>query len=1065
MKPLRHSLFGSVFFISWLIFMCSPGLADDTCVFGVTADDVPPNIVILLDTGAEMEQIEWHDDYDNSIDYTPTVALETDVVPGPGGNGFFNQYGYTVKKKATNNYYLRPIQSDLTPDPDDADGLFSTTNAFTINGRTVSLPFAPSTVAVDGVIDNASNFRYSKNYLNWIFFAKDATDTNFLYDPANPVVPIDALPAKSRLYHAKQAIITVLKTTSNQAQFAIYYFVGDEGASQKQPFKMALTTPLQPDPGDNELIPEFANNINAMDTNSSSPLAEGLATVGEYYSIPKSGVIDEYCQKNFVIVMTPGVSSDDQTFVSTKLGDDWAGLSDYDGDSNDAAKTLTIDGTTYTIPTNTQGSTYLDDVAHYFYMHDIVAYNEGFQNVLTYTVGFMGDQESNLFLINTSNNGNGNLNLYDTNDPEYGKYHFTADSPGELSEQLLAAVNQILSETSTFTAPVVPVTRTTSGNRIYMAFFKPSEGNFWEGNVTKFGISDTNQIVEPDGDAATWPNGAMRENAEPYWATEDWAADATSDTPKDDGIHNSSRNIYTYLGVDTDLTLDSNKFSTDNTDLTAAVLGNPTHTTAEIINYIRGADVFDEDDDSDTGENRSIITGDVLHSEPLVVYYDDDTTMVYFGANDGMLHAVLDTDTSGTEAWAFIPADQLPRLKDIVEGSEHQYFVDSSPKAFINDVDEDGTIESGDGDQVILVCGQRKGGTSYFALDVTDPSNPSLKWIIDQSQADFAEFGETWSEPQFGAVDDNGTTKDVFFIGGGYSSDNLKGNAVFVVDVSTGDLVKKFTAGMAYCFPSSVRVIDADSNGFVDKVYVGDVGGQMWRFGKFTEADGVTPLTFPNSDENIDNWTGQIIFNATNTRKFFYPPSVALEKEYDLLFMGTGDREDACNQATSDRIYCVKDTHAAATFAESDLVDVTVEDPAALPDIPGADNGWYIQLAAGEKVLAEGTLFYKAYYVSTFTPNDDVCVPGGAGEIYALSYLTAEAVIDFGGDALIRSDVIGGGIPSKPVMVVTEEGQKLFISVGSTNPDAESEEVGAGIIAVEPLAPPANLFYLWWIAL
>ena len=29
--------------------------------------------------------------------------------------------------------------------------------------------------------------------------------------------------------------------------------------------------------------------------------------------------------------------------------------------------------------------------------------------------------------------------------------------------------------------------------------------------------------------------------------------------------------------------------------------------------------------------------------------------------------------------------------------------------------------------------------------------------------------------------------------------------------------------------------------------------------------------------------------------KFFYPPSVTLEKGYDLVFMGTGDRENACD--------------------------------------------------------------------------------------------------------------------------------------------------------------------------
>jgi type IV pilus assembly protein PilY1 len=434
-----------------------------------------------------------------------------------------------------------------------------------------------------------------------------------------------------------------------------------------------------------------------------------------------------------------------------------------------------------------------------------------------------------------------------------------------------------------------------------------------------------------------------------------------------------------------------------------------------------------------------------------------------------MLHAVYDSEDDthpdyGKELWAFIPPDQLARLKDIIEGPDHLPFVDSSPKAFINDVDEDGVIEAGD--QVILICGLRGGGSSYFALDITDYNNPQLLWTIDPSQADFAELGETWSEPQFGVVETTADSDgvDVFFIGGGYSSDNTAGKAVFAVNVSTGALVKKFNTGMNYSFPSSVRVVDADNNGFVDKVYVGDHGGQMWRFGKFTDAGG-DPLTFPDSDENIDNWTGQIIFDSTNARKFFYPPSVALEKEYDLMYMGTGDREDACNTTSSDRIYAVKDTHTSTTLTEADLVDVT--DPAApLPDIPGGDNGWYIRLAiTGERVLAEGTLFYKTYYIPTFSPSEEPCLPGGIGKMYALNYLTAEAALSFGGAELIRSDEIGGGIPSKPVMIITDEGQKLLISVGSTNPEATSEETGAGIVIVDPLAPPINLFYLWWVEL
>jgi len=392
---------------------------------------------------------------------------------------------------------------------------------------------------------------------------------------------------------------------------------------------------------------------------------------------------------------------------------------------------------------------------------------------------------------------------------------------------------------------------------------------------------------------------------------------------------------------------------------------------------------------------------------------------------------------------------------------------------------DNGDGEIGAGEQVILVCGERKGGTSYFALDVTDPLSPSLLWTVNQG--DIPELGETWSEPRFGlvktsAADTTGTA--ACFIGGGYSSANSMGKAVIALNALTGGVVRKFSGitGMDYSFASAVLAIDTDSNGFVDKVYVGDLGGQMWRFGSFNDSYG-SPLEFPESDENINNWEGQILFlgDPAHTREFFYPPSLALEKGFDVLFMGTGDREDACSTSSANRIYCVKDTHASTTFGEADLVDVT--DPTATPpylddeigdvDENGyVDEGWYIQLAAGEKALAEGSLFYKVFYITTFTPNNDPCLPGGTSKLYALSYLTGEAVLDIDEDGDVeRSVEIGGGIGSMPVLVLTEEGEKLLISVGSTNPDVESQETGAGIVAIDPLAPPRNIFYLWWVEL
>ena len=1297
MKRMTHYNLTIILTMFSLVFMAYPGVADDTCVFSVTADDIPPNIVLLLDSGAEMEQVVWHSSYDNSTNYTPIVAPESDVVPnGSGGNGFFNDNGYSIYITG-GSYYLVPIGDDLEPN---TAVRFKETGAkgsgtWTINGRTLTLPAEPSTTEMDGVIDNASNIRYSKNYLNWLFFA---TGTGSYIEESTVDNGTD-LPDVTRFYYAKKAIMTVVKGTGYQAKFGIYYFTNTTGGSQAQPLMFAVKDEIDGVDNDSDgdiddfeeiLTSAFINNINNMATVTYSPLAEGLSTIGYYYSSPSSGASGGYCQNNFVIVVSPGVSSEDQGTSSKHVPDS---LADYDMDTGIVEGNIKEDSTTYAIPVNQNGSTYLDDVAYYLYANDIVgdapdagslcydgltgtflvdqtvtggsfgatgkitAVNEnagfpntgcleienisgnfiddealtsaggtavvngelydsgeGYQNILTYTIGFMGDQEGNLFLINTSNNGNGNKNLYDTSDEEYGKYHFTSESPNALSEQLLAAVNDILSRTSTFTAPVVPVTRTTSGNRIYMSFFKPGAENFWEGNVTKFGLSNDNEIVDKDGYAATWPNGAIKDGAMPYWATIDWADSNKSNYMNNQTGYSNSRKIYTYLGTaDLNDVSGVNLFIDTNTGLTEAILGSPTNSKADIINYVRGADVFDEDGDSSTIDNRAVITGDVLHSEPSIFKYSYDDgsskTIVYFGANDGMLHAVLDTtegaggspETSyGTEAWAFIPPDQLHRLKDMVEGTEHQYYVDSTPKIFFYDDNKNGVLETGDGDKVILVCGQRKGGTSYFALDVTDPDDPQYLWRVSQHNdyksgtveltsmtgawidviwvdhintddpatgsfdgyvtpdsstvesvfrynykfaghelavgdrvyaykangyadgntaivASISEdaphlvppdtvislLGETWSEPQFGLVKTaSGVDTHVLFVGGGYSSDNSKGKTVLAIDVIYGTVVKQFTSGMSYSFPSTVSVIDEDGDGYVDKVYAGDLGGQMWRFASFTDPDDGSTLTFPDCNEIIDHasypWTEQIFFQTdeNNSRKFFYLPSITLEKGYDLVFMGTGDRENACcNNDTSacsssepDILCAVKDTHSsttiigerdiAGTLEPQDLVDVT--DPSAPPPNLGDptsnvdgngffDKGWYIRLvddsdsAVGEKVLAESTVFYKVFYITTFTPNDDPCMPGGEGKLYALSYLTGGAAIDFDDDDTNdRSVIVGGGIPSKPVMVIRDGGTNLLISVGSTNPDDESEDVAAGVLVIDPVVPETNFFYLWW---
>ena len=103
-----------IVFMVCLLFTHHTITADDTCVFMITADDVPPNIVILLDNGAEMEQIIHHPFYDSRVDYTPAAAPQADVVVNgaAAGNGFYNDNGYSVIITG-NKYYLVDIPPNL----------------------------------------------------------------------------------------------------------------------------------------------------------------------------------------------------------------------------------------------------------------------------------------------------------------------------------------------------------------------------------------------------------------------------------------------------------------------------------------------------------------------------------------------------------------------------------------------------------------------------------------------------------------------------------------------------------------------------------------------------------------------------------------------------------------------------------------------------------------------------------------------------------------------------------------------------------------------------------------
>src|SRR4030042_3327623 len=163
---------------------------------------------------------------------------------------------------------------------------------------------------------------------------------------------------------------------------------------------------------------------------------------------------------------------------------------------------------------------------------------------------------------------------------------------------------------------------------------------------------------------------------------------------------------------------------------------------------------------------------------------------------------------------------------------------------------------------------------------------------------------------------------------------------------------------MTYSIPSDVAKGDTNGNGIVDRLYVGDLGGRMWRFDVY--------------DANPANWTARIVFKSnpggSDHRKIFYPPDVTLEKGgYEILLFGTGDREHPGQEGVLDRLYTIKDKSSIETMpilTEADLVDVTTEELQAegttaertreiLSELD-ASYGWFIilDLNLGEKCLA-----------------------------------------------------------------------------------------------------------------
>jgi type IV pilus assembly protein PilY1 len=256
-------------------------------------------------------------------------------------------------------------------------------------------------------------------------------------------------------------------------------------------------------------------------------------------------------------------------------------------------------------------------------------------------------------------------------------------------------------------------------------------------------------------------------------------------------------------------------------------------------------------------------------------------------------------------------------------------------------------------------------------------------------------------------------------------ANDTKGRAIYVVDISNGNRLWSYSYAnnvqMKYCIPSDISRVDTDGDTVLDRLYVGDIGGQIWRFD--IGDSGLTAKTIFDSN-----------YGESVKRKIFYPPDVSLEKgNYEMVFFGTGDREHPKDTTKVNRLYGFNDKNPTSPLGESNLYDATA-DLIQTGDLTqrstelgklNASEGWYIKLSEnlGEKSLSNSVLFYGVVYYTTFQPTfgaaDDICfLSEGIARLYAMDYKTGNAVFNLDGslDGVIsktdRSTEMGASIPS-----------------------------------------------------
>ena len=469
--------------------------------------------------------------------------------------------------------------------------------------------------------------------------------------------------------------------------------------------------------------------------------------------------------------------------------------------------------------------------------------------------------------------------------------------------------------------------------------------------------------------------------------------------------------------------------------------------------------------------------GDVVHSQPALIDYGEQKGLyAFYGSNDGMFHAVkvgtvektVQADAKdGEEQWAFTAPQHFRRLGQLYHAhlnqkSDKKFYFFDGPVASYVDTDKQGELRS-----AIIIVTARRGGRLVLAMDVTDPQSPILLWQKSNHDRGFEELGQTWSKPVIKPIKlSTGKKVNALFMGLGYdpaaddvdandpSSTRSQGRGLIVLDVLTGEIIWQ-KSDLAFSVPSDISVLDLDHNGFADRLYFGDSGGQLWRVSI--------------ADPRPSNWQIQRLLNLPNGQKFLNSPDVVRSSNgaYLAIIIGSGDREkpfdkDTQNYLISYRDYCVKSNDEVCTIPSasiSNLQHIKVDKTKALPN--KQLRGWYLTLEHGEKIVTRAvTLGGKTSIASYKSCGQNSCGKFGEARIYSFNPFTFTEAQDHRISQYYRA-IRGAGILPSPVPFAMESPLCVEGKCPEVQPPISGVIFGPHIQATEssPLHGPVKL---WW---